>query len=139
MSINHVYNSIYHVLGTFQCSKHCWASPYCISIAFFPAPLGRHAIFSIAQMQNLRLNCSGIKSSTVKFYTYNFFVKGMQKFSSLPTQLRSIHFRISEVNEEGRNSYLNLSLLLPILPKVQHDYENTSFVLQHLRQQSIQR
>lgn len=74
MSINHVYNSIYHVLGTFQCSKHCWASPYSIFTAFFPAPLGRHAIFSIAQMQNLRLNCSGIKSSTVKFYTYNFFL-----------------------------------------------------------------
>lgn len=59
----------------------------------------------------------------------------MQKFSSLPTQLRSIHFRIIEVNEEERNNYLNLGLLLPILPTVQHYYENTSFVLQHLIQQ----
>lgn len=62
-----------------------------VSSCPLPAPLGRHAIFSIAQMQNLGLNCSGIKSSTVEVYIWNIFVCGGDAETLLPAKIVEIY------------------------------------------------
>lgn len=56
-------------------------SPHCIFRSLFSALLGRLAIFSTAHMQNLRLHCSGMNSSTIEGYVCN---TGRERRSSPP-------------------------------------------------------